>query len=55
MNGKPYTCKALREAYAQGAERFGWATPLDGAALDARRQRARRLGHGDRHVGRDVR
>ncbi|MGR3805577.1 xanthine dehydrogenase family protein molybdopterin-binding subunit [Marinibacterium profundimaris] len=23
--GKPYTSKALRECYAQGAERFGWA------------------------------
>lgn len=25
MSGKPFTSKALREAYAQGAERFGWA------------------------------
>jgi xanthine dehydrogenase YagR molybdenum-binding subunit len=25
MNRKPFTSKALREAYAQGAERFGWA------------------------------
>ena len=25
MNDKPYTSKALRQAYDQGAERFGWA------------------------------
>ncbi|OTP66572.1 xanthine dehydrogenase family protein molybdopterin-binding subunit [Caballeronia sordidicola] len=25
MNKKPFTSKALREAYKQGAERFGWA------------------------------
>jgi xanthine dehydrogenase YagR molybdenum-binding subunit len=25
LEGKPFTSKALREAYAQGAERFGWA------------------------------
>jgi xanthine dehydrogenase YagR molybdenum-binding subunit len=25
MEGKPYTSKALREAYHQGAERFGWS------------------------------
>ncbi|HET8611367.1 MAG TPA: xanthine dehydrogenase family protein molybdopterin-binding subunit [Sphingomonas sp.] len=25
ITGRPYTSKALREAYAQGAERFGWA------------------------------
>jgi xanthine dehydrogenase YagR molybdenum-binding subunit len=24
MTGRPFTSKALREAYAQGAERFGW-------------------------------
>ena len=31
--------KALRECYAQGAERFGWSQAQSGAALDARRQR----------------
>jgi len=25
MNDKPFTSKALREAYAEGAERFGWS------------------------------
>ena len=25
MSGKPFSSKALRECYAQGAERFGWA------------------------------
>jgi xanthine dehydrogenase YagR molybdenum-binding subunit len=25
VSGKPYSSKALRECYAQGAERFGWA------------------------------
>ncbi len=25
MNGTPFTSKALREAYAEGAERFGWS------------------------------
>ncbi len=25
MNDKPFTSKALREAYAEGAEKFGWA------------------------------
>ncbi|QEW24067.1 Xanthine dehydrogenase molybdenum-binding subunit (plasmid) [Paracoccaceae bacterium] len=32
--GKPYSSKALRECYAQGAERFGWATrPLQPGTL----------------------
>ncbi len=26
MSGKPFSSKALRQCYAQGAERFGWAT-----------------------------
>jgi xanthine dehydrogenase YagR molybdenum-binding subunit len=26
ITGKPFSSKALRECYAQGAERFGWAT-----------------------------
>ena len=25
ISGKPFSSKALRECYAQGAERFGWA------------------------------
>ena len=40
ISGKPFSSKALRQCYAQGAERFGWATrPLkprqmrDGAGL----------------------
>ncbi|HVJ55917.1 MAG TPA: xanthine dehydrogenase family protein molybdopterin-binding subunit [Aliidongia sp.] len=40
LSGKPFSSKALRECYAQGAERFGWASrPLeprsmrDGAGL----------------------
>jgi xanthine dehydrogenase YagR molybdenum-binding subunit len=34
-SGKPWSSKALRACYAQGAERFGWSL-------------ARRVGHGDR-------
>ena len=48
---KPYTSKKLRECYRQGAEAFGWDKRNAGAALDARRQRAGRLGHGDRRLG----
>ena len=45
--GRPFSSKALRECYAEGAERFGWAGPAARAAADARRRRpARRLGHG---------
>jgi len=30
ISGKPFSSKALRDCYAQGAERFGWATrPLE--------------------------
>src|SRR5260370_35146982 len=30
ISGKPFSSKALRQCYAQGAERFGWARrPLD--------------------------
>ena len=30
ISGKPFSSKALRQCYAQGAERFGWATrPLE--------------------------
>ena len=47
----PYTSKQLRECYRQGAEAFGWEQAQSRAALDARRQRAGRLGHGDRRLG----
>ena len=47
-----HVSKALATAYREGAERFGWETPHAGAAFDERRQRARRLGRRDRHVGR---
>ena len=47
----PFTSKALRECYRQGAEAFGWDKRNPRAALDARRQRAGRLGHGDRRLG----
>ena len=47
----PYSSKKLRECYRQGAEAFGWDKRKPRAALDARRQRAGRLGHGDRRLG----
>ena len=50
-NGRPYSSKALRECYRQGAEAFGWEQAQPRAARDARRQRARRLGHGDAASG----
>ncbi|MES2740054.1 MAG: xanthine dehydrogenase family protein molybdopterin-binding subunit [Pseudomonadota bacterium] len=36
MHDKPFTSKALREAYAEGAERFGWErrTPAPGSMRD---------------------
>ena len=40
ISGKPFSSKALRECYAQGAERFGWAGRPLAAAADARRGRA---------------
>ena len=40
ISGKPFSSKALRECYAQGAERFGWAGRPLAAAPDARRVRA---------------
>ena len=52
--GIPYSSKKLRECYRQGAEAFGWDKRKPRAALDARRQRAGRLGHGDRHLGSDA-
>ncbi len=48
---KPFRSKALRECYRQGAEAFGWSKRNPAAALDARRQRSGRLGHGDRRLG----
>ena len=56
ISGKPFSSKALRECYAQGAERFGWVEAAARAAADARRGRpARRLGHGHRDLsGADV-
>jgi xanthine dehydrogenase YagR molybdenum-binding subunit len=41
-NSIPYTQKGLREAYEQGAEKFGWST---------RAERKRRLGNGARKRG----
>ncbi len=55
MNGTPFTSKALREAYCAGRRSLRLEPPVIGTALDARRQGADRLGHGDRHVGCDVR
>ena len=51
---RPYTSKKLRECYRQGAATFGWDKRNAAAALDARRQRTGRLGHGDRCLGRDA-
>ena len=48
---KPYTSKKLRECYRQGAASVRLGQAQSGAALDARRQRVGRLGHGDRHLG----
>ena len=47
VTGKPFSSKALRECYAEGAKRFGWS----GRPLAPRRMRdderlSRRLGHG---------
>ena len=47
----PYTSKQLRECYRQGARGVRLGEAQRRAALDARRQRAGRLGHGDRHLG----
>ena len=47
---KPFASKALRECYRQGAEAFGWSRRIARTALDARRQHADRLGHGDQHL-----
>ena len=45
--GRPFSSKALRECYAEGAKRFGWSGRPLAAAPDARRERlSRRLGHG---------
>ena len=48
---KPWSSKSFRACYRLGAERFGWHRPAHpGAAIDARRPRPRRVGHGDGHV-----
>ena len=41
-------------AIGKGAEKFGWRKRTHAAALDARRSRTGRLGHGHRHVGSDA-
>ncbi len=35
ISGKPFSSKALRDCYAQGAERFGWAAPSARTPADA--------------------
>ena len=46
ISGKPFSSKALRECYAQGAERFGWSKRPLAPRQDARRGRLPgRLGH----------
>ncbi|MBO0902769.1 xanthine dehydrogenase family protein molybdopterin-binding subunit [Jiella sonneratiae] len=45
MHGKPFSSKALRECYLQGAERFGWAgRPLEPQKL--RDEKGRLVGRG---------
>ena len=51
-NGRPYSSKALRECYRQGAEAFGWQKRNPAPARDARRRRSGRLGDGERRLGR---
>ena len=51
---RPFSSKALRECFAEGAERFGWSRRTPEPRLDARRAPARRLGHGHRRLGRDA-
>ena len=36
MDDKPFTSKALREAYAEGAERFGWERRSPAPRINAR-------------------
>ena len=55
IEDQPYSSKQLRECYRQGAEKFGWSKRKSAAALDARRQRARRLGHGEPASGKRCR
>ena len=47
---KPWSTRQLREAFAAGADAFGWSQRSPGAAIDARRQRADRLGRGGGHL-----
>ena len=51
-NDKPWSSNHLKECYRIGAEKFGWKDRNAGAALDARRQAACRLGHGDGDLSR---
>lgn len=48
----PYSSKALRKCYAEGAAKFGWDQAPGHARLHARRQAAAGLGHRRRRVGR---
>ncbi len=56
ITGKPFSSKALRECYAQGAQRFGWARrPLAPRQMRDDARLPRRLGHGHGDVsGADV-
>ena len=54
IEDQPYSSKQLRECYRQGAEKFGWSKRNPQPRLDEGRQRAGRLGHGDRHLGSDA-
>ncbi len=54
MNGLPFTSKALREAYREGAAGVRLVEAHARASLDDGRQGAGRLGGRDRHVGRAV-
>jgi len=47
----PYTSKQLRECYRAGRDGVRLGQAQGGAALNARRQRTGRLGHGDGRVG----
>ncbi len=48
----PWSSKALRECYRQGAERFGWSRRAAEPRAMRRRARAGRVRHGDRDLPR---
>ena len=50
-SGLPYSSKALKACYQQGAEAFGWAQRSAEPRSMRDGQRARRLGHGVRRLG----